>query len=106
MPPRRSGCPDLNWGPLRPERSALPGCATPRRGASMAQPRGRAARRSGRDGYAQSMGRCLRVMPVGGLDEVGRNMTLVAWGQERIVVDCGVGFPRGADRGGPVEQLL
>ena len=28
--PRRSGCPDLNWGPLRPERSALPGCATPR----------------------------------------------------------------------------
>ena len=25
-----SGCPDLNWGPLRPERSALPGCATPR----------------------------------------------------------------------------
>ena len=26
----RSGCPDLNWGPLRPERSALPGCATPR----------------------------------------------------------------------------
>jgi hypothetical protein len=25
-----SGCPDLNWGPLRPERSALPGCATAR----------------------------------------------------------------------------
>ena len=24
------GVPDLNWGPLRPERSALPGCATPR----------------------------------------------------------------------------
>src|SRR4029453_8069170 len=29
-PRERSGCPDLNWGPLRPERSALPGCATPR----------------------------------------------------------------------------
>src|SRR6185312_3560117 len=29
-PATRSGCPDLNWGPLRPERSALPGCATPR----------------------------------------------------------------------------
>ena len=27
---RKSGCPDSNWGPLRPERSALPGCATPR----------------------------------------------------------------------------
>src|SRR5438067_4857204 len=29
-PVLKSGCPDLNWGPLRPERSALPGCATPR----------------------------------------------------------------------------
>jgi len=33
VPPRLSGCPDLNWGPLRPERSALPGCATPRKSA-------------------------------------------------------------------------
>src|SRR5262249_59049254 len=24
-----SGGPDLNWGPLRPERSAIPGCAPP-----------------------------------------------------------------------------
>src|SRR5438309_4834361 len=31
-PMLKSGCPDLNWGPLRPERSALPGCATPRAG--------------------------------------------------------------------------
>src|SRR5581483_10745654 len=30
FPRAESGCPDLNWGPLRPERSALPGCATPR----------------------------------------------------------------------------
>ena len=30
FPPPSSGCPDSNWGPLRPERSALPGCATPR----------------------------------------------------------------------------
>ena len=29
---RKSGCPDSNWGYLRPERSALPGCATPRAG--------------------------------------------------------------------------
>ena len=33
-PGGESGCPDLNWGPLRPERSALPGCATPRAGES------------------------------------------------------------------------
>ncbi len=45
-------------------------------------------------------------MPIGGLGEVGRNMTLISCGGDRIVVDCGVGFPR---RGlGPqgVEQLL
>lgn len=33
-------------------------------------------------------------------------MTLLAWGEERVVVDCGVGFPRGLERGGIVEQLL
>ena len=32
FPRALSGCPDSNWGPLRPERSALPGCATPRAG--------------------------------------------------------------------------
>src|SRR5947207_8502369 len=32
FPRIQSGCPDSNWGPLRPERSALPGCATPRGG--------------------------------------------------------------------------
>ncbi len=45
-------------------------------------------------------------MPIGGLDEVGRNMTLISCGGDRIVVDCGVGFPRrGAGLQG-VEQLL
>ena len=29
-PPPQSGCPDSNRGPRRPERRALPGCATPR----------------------------------------------------------------------------
>ncbi|CAA9530004.1 MAG: Ribonuclease J2 (endoribonuclease in RNA processing) [uncultured Thermoleophilia bacterium] len=48
----------------------------------------------------------LQIMPIGGLGEVGRNMTLVSWGAEHVVVDCGVGFPRGSDRGGGIEQLL
>ena len=52
------------------------------------------------------MPRALQILPVGGLGEVGRNMTVVSWGGERVVVDCGVGFPRGVDRGGVVEQLL
>ncbi len=46
------------------------------------------------------------MMPVGGLGEVGRNMTVLDWGDERVVVDCGVGFPSTSERDGVVEQLL
>src|SRR6185503_19084184 len=51
-PAPRSGCPDLNWGPLRPERSALPGCATPRATRSVA-PRWTRLRRLADDGVAE-----------------------------------------------------
>ena len=43
---------------------------------------------------------------MGGVGEVGRNMTVIAWGGERVVVDCGVGFPSAGERNGIVEQLL
>jgi ribonuclease J len=36
----------------------------------------------------------LRIIPLGGLGEVGKNMTVFEYGDERIVVDCGVAFPR------------
>jgi ribonuclease J len=52
------------------------------------------------------MERELRIMPVGGLGEVGRNMTVLSWGEERVVVDCGIGFPDAGDRNGLVEQYL
>jgi ribonuclease J len=45
-------------------------------------------------------------MPIGGLGEVGRNMTVIDWGAERLVVDCGVGFPPSGARDGVVEQYL
>jgi ribonuclease J len=56
--------------------------------------------------YRAAVAAELRIMPVGGLGEVGRNMTVLDWGGERIVVDCGVGFPSTAERDGVVEQLL
>jgi hypothetical protein len=43
----QSGRPDLNRGPHRPERCALPGCATPRSSSSITQVRGAAS--TGRD---------------------------------------------------------
>ena len=35
----------------------------------------------------------LKVIPLGGLGEIGRNMTVLEWDQEILVVDAGVMFP-------------
>ena len=36
----------------------------------------------------------LRIIPLGGLGEVGKNCTVFELGEERILVDCGLAFPR------------
>ena len=35
----------------------------------------------------------LRIIPLGGLGEIGKNMTAIEFGSDIIVVDCGMGFP-------------
>ena len=35
----------------------------------------------------------LRIIPLGGLDEIGKNMTAFEYGNEIILVDCGMAFP-------------
>lgn len=35
----------------------------------------------------------LRIMSLGGLDEVGKNMTVVEFGDSMFIIDCGLGFP-------------
>ncbi|WP_409967263.1 ribonuclease J [Bengtsoniella intestinalis] len=35
----------------------------------------------------------LKIIPLGGLDEIGKNMTVYECGGEILIVDCGMGFP-------------
>ena len=35
----------------------------------------------------------LKIIPLGGLNEIGKNMTVFEYGNDIVVVDCGMGFP-------------
>ena len=50
------------------------------------------------------MSEALRIIPLGGLGEVGKNMTVYEAGGETIVVDAGIAFPRDEHLG--VDLLL
>ena len=38
-------------------------------------------------------GNKLRVMCLGGLEEIGKNMTILEYGDDILIIDCGMGFP-------------
>ena len=35
----------------------------------------------------------LKIIPLGGLGEIGKNMTVFEYGNDIIIVDAGMGFP-------------
>ena len=39
------------------------------------------------------LGKKLRIIPLGGLHEIGKNITVFEYGDEMIAVDCGLSFP-------------
>ena len=45
----------------------------------------------------------LKIIPLGGLDEIGKNITVLEYGKDMIVIDCGMGFP---DDGMPGVDLV
>ena len=44
-------------------------------------------------GVFNTLAEKLKIIPLGGLDEIGKNITVLEYGKDMIVVDCGVGFP-------------
>ena len=41
----------------------------------------------------------MRVLPLGGLGEIGKNMTVIEYDGRLLVVDCGLRFPTARCRG-------
>ena len=35
----------------------------------------------------------LKVIPIGGLNEIGKNMTLLEYDDQILIIDCGLSFP-------------
>ena len=43
--------------------------------------------------FTNFMSKHLRIIPLGGLGEIGKNMTVLEYGRNQIIIDCGVMFP-------------
>ena len=56
--------------------------------------RGRSRRQRPRKAEAASAAEgVLEIIPIGGLGEIGKNMTVFRYGSELLIVDCGISFP-------------
>ena len=74
--------------PLKKAKSTL--ASAPARGKKTAGP---ASKGKGRAAVEKQKKGTLKVIPLGGLQEIGKNITLLEYENDIIAVDCGMGFP-------------
>ena len=70
---------------------------TKKNGTAARKKTGMAAGSAGRQNNSrkrkQNQAEKVRIIPLGGLGEIGKNMTVIEYGDEIIIVDCGLSFP-------------
>ncbi|MDD4139780.1 MAG: ribonuclease J [Clostridiaceae bacterium] len=111
LAPRRKESPDATQPEAlaNPKASSKSTAAKPPKKTVAAQPAARPAqtaspRRKTRAGKNPAVSRAakpvaasttplLKVIPLGGMREIGKNMTIYEYGDEMIMVDCGIAFP-------------
>lgn len=76
--------------PAQPKAQVKPQNTAPAKARSQRQP---GQRRSASGDGASTRQSKLKIIPLGGLGEIGKNMTAYEYGDDIVVVDCGMGFP-------------
>ena len=79
--------------PAKSTKNAGAKAASANGNASKAQKAPKAPKAAKKPRVEKDDGTKLRIIPLGGLDEIGKNMTVIEYGDDIIVVDCGLGFP-------------
>lgn len=57
------------------------------------KPKDRAPQNNANRGWGKKKENALRIIPLGGLGEIGKNMTVYRFGDDSFIVDCGLCFP-------------
>lgn len=81
-------------GPGRPRKNTgAPAAGTENRSGARSAPKSRSSSRSSEKTDKRKRVAPLKIIPLGGIDEIGKNITAYEYGNDIMIVDCGMSFP-------------